>query len=688
MASIKKKRYFETIVRIFALFLVAITLMLSLTQCKDPEDSEQTPTETPTYQGTHSFEYKATDKDFVKNGKTDYTVVIPDDASDLIKTAAQEFGYLFSIATGISIKTGIDTNLSHNASNKYVSIGETSLLETSGIEIDREELGKDGVRIVTKDNTVYLVGGSDYGSLYAVYDFMKVAFHYEQYFADCMEIDKNVTDLKLYDFNVKNIPDIPLRPINYGFLKTGSEDYDESMLGYRLRIAKDRGEYFMPIFSDYKTTSYSAKSTNTNTYLPYNTYYETHSDWFSNNCINGEYQLCYTAHGNEAELQLMLEECAKKIQFSMQHFTPEKYPDMNVVTLTMEDNFQTCSCSECLRLASDDMYGTEAGAVVIFMNRLGEIIEQWQNKPENAAYKRDNFKLIFFAYNSFENPPVKQNENGEYEPINENIRCRENVGVYLAICNNIEFQKSFFDEINELGREQLEGWSTLTDFLYFWTYETNFKYYMYFYDSFDFFNTQAYQYIASFKPEMFFAQGQEASGDSGTTWNNLKAYLNAKLSWDSSLDTNTLIDNWFKAMYHEAAPVMKDYFYAMRLYNASLLEKRSLYKVRSNYTDIAKRQYWPLATLESWIKACDNAKLAVEKYKTKNPELYQSICNHIETEAVSPIYTILTLHKNQISSTRKAELTDRIVRDIVDLGMERKRITEHSGFFSDVIANL
>ena len=686
MVSINKKTKLGTIARIFALFLIVITLMLSLSQCKKSDNGEQSPTYN--FQGTHSFAYTVTESDFIKNGKTDYKVVIPDDASDLIKTAAREFGYLFGIATGITISTDVDTNLLHNASNKYISIGETSLLETSGIEIDREELGADGVRIVTKDNTVYLIGGSDYGSLYAVYDFMKVTFNYEQYFTDCMEIDKNVSDLKLYDFNVKNIPDIALRPINYGFLKTGSEDYDESMLGYRLRIAKDRGEYFMPIFSAFDTKSSTAKSTNTNTYLPYNTYYASHKDWFSNNCINGEYQLCYTAHGNESELQLMLEECAKKIQFSMQHFTPEKYPDMNVVTLTMEDNFPTCSCDECLRLASEEVYGTEAGAVVIFMNRLGEMIEQWQNKPENAAYKRDNFKLIFFAYNSFENPPVKQNEKGEYEPIDELVRCRDNVGVYLAICNNIEYQKSFFEEINELGREQLEGWSALTDFLYFWTYETNFKYYMYFYDSFDFFNTEAYQYIAFFRPEMFFAQGQEASGASGTTWNNLKAYLNAKLSWDSSLNTNDLIDNWFNAMYREAADEMKNYFYAMRLYNASLLEENSLYKVRSNYTDIARRQYWSLATLESWIQACDNAKLSVEKYKTSNPALYKSICNHIETEAVSPIYIILTLHKNQISSTYKNELIDRISQDITDLNLETKRITEHSGYLSDAIANL
>ena len=636
------------------------------------------------FQGTHCLEYTVSQNDFIKDGKTDYKIVIPDVASDLIKTAAKEFTYLLGIATGATIMTESDAERVHNPMEKAISIGETSLLKSSGIEIDKEELGADGVRIVTKDNTVYLVGGSDYGSLYAVYDFMKLAFHYEQYFSDCMEIDKNVTDLKLYNFDVKNIPDIALRPINYGFLKSGGEDYDKSMLGYRLRIAKDRGEYFMPIFSDYKTTSSSAKSTNTNTYLPYNTYYEEHKEWFSSNCINGEYQLCYTAHGNEAELQLMLEECAKKIQFSMQHFTPEKYPDMNVVTLTMEDNFQTCSCEECLRQA--EIYGTESGAVVTFMNRLGEMVETWQNKPENAQYKRDDFKLIFFAYNSFENPPVKQNKKGKYEPISEAVRCRENVGVYLAICNNIEYQKSFFDEMNSLGREQLEGWSALTNFLYFWTYETNFRHYTYFYDSFDFFNGEAYNYIASFKPAMFFAQGQEASGDSGTTWNNLKAYLNAKLAWDSSLDTNELIDNWFNAMYREAAADMKAYFYAMRLYNTSLLESKSLYKVRSNYTEVAKRQYWPLATLESWIKACDNAKLAVEKYKTKNPELYQSICNHIETEAVSPIYIILALHKNQISSTQKALLIERISQDIVDLGMENKRITEHSGFLTDVIA--
>lgn len=683
MATMKKKMI-KAALRVCATVLASMTFVLFCTQCK----KEDEPVTQQVFQGVHNFDYTVSETDFIKNGATEYTIVIPEAASDIIKIAAQEFQYLLEIATGATIRTQSDLNLAHAPSNQYISIGETSLLASSGLQINREKLTPDGVRIVTKDNTVYLVGGSDYGSLYAVYDFMQVAFHYEQYFSDCMEIDKNVKNLKLYNFNVEDIPDIPLRAVNYGFLETGGENYDKSMFGYRMRMAKDRGEYFMPIFSDYKTNSSSAKSTNTNTYLPYNTYYEQHKDWYSDNCINGEYQLCYTAHGNEAELQLMVEECAKKIAFSMQHFTPEKFPDMNVVTLTMEDNFQTCTCQECLYLASDEVYGSEAGAVIVFMNRVGELVEQWQNLPENAAYKRENFKLIFFAYNSFENPPVRQNANGEYVPLNESVRCRENVGVYLAICNNMEYQTSFFDEINSLGREQLAGWSALTDFVYFWTYETNFKYYMYLYDSFNFFNAEAYRFIASYEPAMFFAQGQLASGDSGTTWNNLKAYLNAELSWDCSQDTNELMDKWFNAMYREAAQEMKEYFHAMRLYNTSMMEANGFYKIRSNYNNVAKREYWPLATLDAWVKACDNAKLTVAKYKTKNPELYQSICNHIETEAVSPIYMILTLYKNQISSTRRAELTDRILQDITDLGLERKRIQESSGFLSDVIATL
>ena len=56
---------------------------------------------------------------------------------------------------------------------------------------------------------MYIVGGSDNGVLYGVYDFLKVNFGYEQYYKDCFDIDTGVTDLPLKNYNITDIPDSP-----------------------------------------------------------------------------------------------------------------------------------------------------------------------------------------------------------------------------------------------------------------------------------------------------------------------------------------------------------------------------------------------------------------------------------------------------------------------------------------------
>lgn len=658
--------------------VMACALSLSAFGCGGNGDNGNTNSgnkpQSPVILANHDFTAPDTDKYVLKDGRTDYKLVIPNNATEYLRVARDEFVTLFFKATGVAIQCIEDTEAVQGG--KYISIGETSLFKESGISIDKAKLDKDGVRIVTKGENIYLVGGSDSGSLYSVYDFMSVCFNYEQYFSDCMEIDTGIKELKLKNFNVTDIPDIALRAENYGFLSGDGSDYDAKMFGYRMRMDKSRGEYMMPIFREFNAHSPSQKSTNSDYYLPPETYLESHPKWYSDACLGGENQLCYTAHGDAEEYKLMLEECAKKIEFSMMHFTPKLYPDMNVVTLTMMDNYNCCDCNACIELATH--YGTESGAPVIFMNDLGALVEEWQNDPENAKYKRDDLRIIFFAYNNFENSPTKYNEQTKkYEPIDEKVVIRDNVGVYLAICNNLEFQKSFFDDMNGIGRGQLDSWSVLSDFVYYWNYETNFKYYMYYYDSFAYFNAEAYRYFYEKNVKMFFAQGQESCGETGTTWNNLKAYLNAKLSWNTALDTQTLMDNWFKAMYQDCAPAMKNLFLSMRAHNNYFMESNALYRTRSNYLSINKREYWPLATLQQWVATCDEALASAEKYKEMNQELYTSLCKHIEAEAVSPLYLIASLYKNQLSSTYLTSVKDRLLTDISFLHLETKKTSEH-----------
>lgn len=637
------------------------------------------------YVGTHIYTATPTDKDFVVNHQCDYTLVMPTDPSSTIRTARDEFNYFFEYGTGTTLPYIEDSGLVHSASQKYISLGRTHLLESANLNVNYKELTNDGIRIITKDSNIYIVGGTDWGTLYGVYDFMKIVFNYQQYAADYFEMDSNVANLKLLNFDVKDIPDIPLRATDWGYYLTpSSTDYDYRMFATRLAINKGRGQYFMPVFKkldDY--TSESKTSTNTNTYVPYEDWYGEHPKWFSNNCETNKYQLCYTCHGDHNEWEALADYVAKKVEMSLKKFTPTSDPEKNVITFTMEDNFNTCTCDACM--AAEDKYGAQSGALNVFVNRVGEKVEEWMKDPANAEYKRDDFHIIFFAYNAFEKPPVKKSGNS-FVPTYEECRLRNNVGVYFAEINNCDFQSDFFGEINKDGKEMFDGWRDIADFVYYWVYATNYAYYMYPYDSFSCFNQKFYNYVASKHIDMIFPEGQASCGSTGTTWNALRGYLDARLSWDSSLDEDQLVDDYFRAMFQGGKDAMMNAFLAFRAQNEALLEAHpELRCIRSNYNQVKSREYYDLATLESLVKMVDNAKKKVESLKKTDLELYEKVINHMEAEAVTPLFIILDLYRDDITAALRYEIIDRLYLDNTLLHLDGKKIKESGAEFLDTV---
>ncbi|MGN1052081.1 MAG: hypothetical protein ACI4SH_01665, partial [Candidatus Scatosoma sp.] len=252
------------------------------------------------YEGVHDFTAPETSEYLVKNGKTEYVLVADSAASGVERTAIDEFKTLFKQATGINIPEKNASGLVHSADAKYISIGENDLFESADIELDKHTLTDEGVRIVTKEKSVYILGGGQYGTLYAVYDFMQITFHYEQYYLDCMEIDSGVTEQKLLNYDVTDIPDIRKRSTNFAFL---TQEFKN-----RLRMPLYSGSYLMPIHKKMTAdgvadrTSPSDTVHNSNEYLPRDDEeYAKHPDWFGD---AGDV-LCYTAHGNQEELELM-----------------------------------------------------------------------------------------------------------------------------------------------------------------------------------------------------------------------------------------------------------------------------------------------------------------------------------------------------------------------------------------------
>lgn len=623
------------------------------------------------YSGTHVFNVTETEKDFIKDGKTDYKLVVSSKASSVVVNAVTEFRYFFEKATGIYLDVIYDNgNMSHTANQKYISIGETSLLKTSGVSYDKKALGRDGIRIETKDGNIYLAGGYDTGTLYSVYAFMELFFGFEIYYWDCYTLNTGVKDLKFKTLDVTDIPDIENRAGSgsLGCISNDTRTYDSRMYGARARAMEGRGANLLPIYKEYDLNSAYASSTNSNVVLAKDIYYAEHSAWFSDIVDpNHKPQLCYTAHGDQSEFDLMTQEAAKKIIFTLENLPVEE--GKNAVTITMEDNYDCCNCEKCTELA--EYYGTEAGAVCIWMNRVGELVEEWLNDPANVEHYREDFRIWFFAYYNFEKAPAKYNETTKrYEPIDDKVKLRDNVSVYYAPIH-CDFQRGFFDEEVAEYRENIDKWDSISDHIQYWLYFTNYTYPMYFYDTFSYFAEDTFAYIASHDAEMLFLEGVASSVD--TTFQNLKFYIAKELMWDTTKSAAELTDKWFDAMFGDGAAYMREYFNTLRAHTSMICQEYGLYGERSCYTAINQKAYWPLMTLRNWMDLCDKALEAVTYYEIVNPEYYTALKRHILIEWLSPAYITLDLYGREsgtgLSSVEKQKVINRIYeyRDFLGL---------------------
>ena len=648
---------------ILSLLLCAITMM---TACIGGNDSTSQGgqvdinTTGVNYEGTHIYNAEDTACDLVKNGQSEYKLVVPVERTSYLDTAKNEFVYLFQKATGVRLSVVYDDgNMTHNVNAKYISIGETGMLKSAGISYDKTELKKDGHRIETKDKTVYIVGGGDSGSLYGVYTFMQITFNFEQYTVDCYEIDK-MSDVKLKDYQVTDIPDLPVRRAGMDiFHKTGKAymTYDEQNAASRMKMKTGAGgkeDLFMPVATNGDTSSGKGNPYhNEFNYLPKEIWEkeplpeELWEDETDESKTYGDYMysdskkfLCYTAHGNEKVLDAMVERCAWVVQQCMTYWNPTDYPDYVAITLTENDGGTGfCQCQSCLALETS--YGNMNIGVIRFVNRVSAIVYEWMNKPENAAYKRDNFSIMFFAYEGRSVAPVKYNETKQmYEPIDETVALHPFTGVFYAEIKNGYYTESFNSERNKKVIENMKGWGDLTDNIIIWTYETNYGYFLFPHDTFDWFSGDANALMASLGYTCHYNQNQSRQQGKATAWHELKQYLDAKLMWDSSLNEQELIDAYFEAMFKEGAFLMRKYYDSQRTWCKYIYEKYNI----TNYTaNVAIKTYWPYTVLTGWENLCNEALVAVEHYKTADPALYQSLKNHIEAEWVCPVYMKLLL---------------------------------------------
>ena len=628
--------------KIISLLLAAVTA-ISLAGCGGANNRND-----PARKGTHNLGYTETAEYMVKDGRTEYKILMPAETGAASVYAKEELIRFFGEATGITLEV-VQSEEVHSSSAKYISLGDTEAFKSSGLSVDKETLGRDGTRIMTKDKTVYITGGSDYGVLYGVYDFLNINFGYEQYYKDCYDLDTGVKELKIRNYDVTDIPDLPLRVRN-GVLFPSTSENDDLMFAYRMRTADQLENMIFPIHQEFGNKS-SASLNNHNSlyYLPKEQYEISDPEFFS---IKGE-QLCYTARGNAEKFEKMTTLCAEKAIQSLQWYNPEQYPLMNTVMLGIADNWDTCNCEACNKVikAHND---SEAAAILIFINAMGKKVVEWMNKPENAAYKRDDLQFTFFSYQSTLTPPFTVNADGT---VNAEGDLKSPKGVKVQPFNafsSLDYGKTLDHATNVTPLGQVSDWAKYTTGGWSWSYGGFFHDYLCFYDLYSFYG-DFYKFLFENKYQLAFAQLHTNQRGAESGFFSLANYVICKLGWDTSLKTEDLIDDYMTAMYKEAAPAMKDIFTECRLWFAKATGKNnwswsSIQLSPTNYS-----QYFDIGFVNCLFAKFEKAYAAIKLYE-KDAAAYKTLKSHIDMEWLFPAKVAISVYGDSYRSKDMAKI--------------------------------
>lgn len=578
----------KTIKSICLVLALILGLTAMLFACNKKDGDKPTYEEQPDKQLPETNVYLAT------NGTTEYKIVLPESPAKKESVARNELVEFLGKSTGATFAVIGDNGLTFNPQDKYISVGHTELLVTSGITVDEETLTSDGYKIVTKGNTVLIAGPSDYGTLYGVYGFLKHQIGFETYAEDEVYYQSK-TELKLLKFNETEVPAFEKRQLSY-YTVSRTESYRD-----RLRVEVHGNDWIYGSHSHF-------------TIMPKETYYASHRDWYSEDGT----QLCLT---NEE----MRKEFVQRLKTII-----ASHPDKHYILLGAEDVNSFCYCENCKKAIAK--YGTESGVDMVFVNKVARDINAWlkETDPDRTIY------IGTFAYNKTIPAPVKTDENGELVPTHIDVVAEPNVFIYFAPLG-ANFSYGFLDEKNnpEIAKSML-GWKKICPMFCIWTYSANFFNY---FTNFNNWGSQALQYkeLKSVGGKVIFDMGTWDTG--APSFERLRTYITAKLMWDTEVDTKKLIADFMEHYYKDASKYITAYYDLMRSYLEVIrVENNMDATCYVNYND---SKYWSKAYIDTCMGYFEQALSSIEKYKESDPTLYESLTKRIKTEKLSVLFVAL-----------------------------------------------
>ena len=400
----------------------------------------------------------------VKNHESDYVIVIGQNAHAIEIDAASELQYFVKESTGATLNIVRDNEVTVTNNDKVVLLGDTIYSEDLVCEFD--ELGDSGFKMNLRGNNVIIKGATPEGTLYSAYELLSKVLHFEQYAIDEYYIDRlaNVKMVKIE--NVTDIPAIDYR--NAGWYMSSDP------MAKRMRLIDPVMTGTSVYGKDWASGSHSLR----NTYIPYGSIYENQELYPG--LINSNGHFCFSKDG-------LIEPVATKVVSLMIN-----QPTARLFVFGNPDDSASCSCYDCK--ANLQKYGTVAGILMVWTNKVANLVEQ---KMVEAGLDRE-ITIYVDAYNAYQGAPATMHEDGTITASHPDVMGKTSgkvkVGVRYAPISAC-YAHPLNDpncKINSAGRfaDELKKWRYIVgeNKLHFYGYVAEFYDYMMIFNDFGMMN--------------------------------------------------------------------------------------------------------------------------------------------------------------------------------------------------------
>ena len=380
-----------------------------------------------------------------RDGKTQYTVVQAENATEPEKFAVRELTNFLTRVTGASFPVTEESSLPSKTPLIYV--GWTKFAAQNGI--DAAALGEEEWVIRTVGKNLVLAGGRPRGTLYGVYEFLErqAGCHWLEMKTEVVPTRPN---LKIDRLDIRAKPWFWMRDLGCG-LGTGDDRWLYFIRNKTYRYDFKGRTNFFPVGAFYPLHGSPHVGHSFSYFVNAKDWFETHPEYFSLDASGkrlpaydeaGPGQLCLT-HPDVRRITLEKlreyiakdRELAAKGYISKHQSLANAVPPPRVYMIGQNDKYDAhCKCTNCQAIAKSE--GSESGPLVDYLNWIGEQIEK----------EYPDVVLKTFAYNLTQPPP-------------KTIRPRKNVMIgWCDVYSKCDGLRPLSHPWNKDHYEQIKAW--------------------------------------------------------------------------------------------------------------------------------------------------------------------------------------------------------------------------------------